>query len=181
MRTAEEKSAINRMLQSHGLGRLEDGAGLISQLGYMVMDHEHLRSLLVRCEPENRSAMYDSLKPYLRFTPKPLDVYIAESAEMAANQNLPTIDSVGNVNFNEPLTPELDPDVAAAQAAVNDSFAKHVLTVTCRSCTKQEAFTGDTKYDAIVNARLAGWVYYEVDGQPREICPNCPAVRVVAS
>jgi hypothetical protein len=181
MRTAEEKSAINRLLQSHGLGRLEDGAGLISQLGFMVMDHEHLRSLLARCEPENRSAMYDSLKSYLRFTPKPLDVYIAESAERAAKQNLPTIDAVGNVNFNEPLTPELGPDVAAAQAAVNDSIAKHVLTVTCRSCTKQEAFTGDTKYDAIVNARLARWVYYEVDGQPREICPNCPAVRVVAS
>jgi len=71
MRSAEETSAINRMLQSHGLGRLEDGAGLMSQLGYMVMDHEHLRSLLIRCEPENRSAMYDSassqeMEPYLR-------------------------------------------------------------------------------------------------------------------
>ena len=40
MRSTEETSAINRMLQSHGLERLEDGAGLISQLGYMVMDHE---------------------------------------------------------------------------------------------------------------------------------------------
>jgi hypothetical protein len=59
VRTTEEHAAINRMLQSHGLGRLEDGAGLISQLGFMVMDHEHLRSLLVRCEPENRSAMYN--------------------------------------------------------------------------------------------------------------------------
>ena len=59
MRSAEEKSAINRMLQSHGLGTLEDGAGLMSQLGYMVQDHEHFRSLLVRCEPENRSAMRD--------------------------------------------------------------------------------------------------------------------------
>jgi hypothetical protein len=179
MRTAEEKSAINRMLQSHGLGRLEDGSGLMSQLGYMVMDHEHLRSLLIRCEPENRSAMYDSLKPYLRFTPKTLDTYIAESAERAANQDLPTIDGAGNINFSPALTPELDPDVAAAQDAVNGAFAKHVLTVTCRSCTKQESFTGDTKYDAIVNARLAGWVYYEIDGQPREICPDCPAVRGV--
>jgi hypothetical protein len=106
MRTTEEHSAINRMLQSHGLGRLEDGAGLISQLGFMVMDHEHLRSLLIRCEPENRSAMYDSLKPYLRFTPKSLDVYIAESAERAANQDLPTIDGAGNINFSPALTPE---------------------------------------------------------------------------
>jgi hypothetical protein len=34
----------------------------MSQLGFMVRDHEHLRSLLVRCEPENRSAMYE-LRP----------------------------------------------------------------------------------------------------------------------
>jgi len=149
----------------------------MSQLGYMVMNHEHLRSLLVRCEPENRSAMYDSLKPYLRFTPKALDVYIAESAERAANQDLPTIDSAGNINFSPAPTYEMTGDTAAAQTAVNEVFAKHVLTVTCRSCTKQEQFTGDTKYDAIVNARLAGWVYYEMDGQPREICPDCPAVR----
>ena len=137
MRTTEEHAAINRMLMSHGLGRLEDGAGLISQLGFLVQDHEHLRSLLVRCEPENRSAMYDSLKPYLRFTPKPLDVYIAESAERAANQDLPTMDSAGNINFSPSPAYEMSPDVAAAQGAVNEAFAKHVLMVTCRSCTKQ--------------------------------------------
>jgi hypothetical protein len=57
---------------SHGLGRLEDRAGAISQLGFLVQDHEHLRSLLVRCEPENRSSRYDSLKPYLGFKAKPL-------------------------------------------------------------------------------------------------------------
>ena len=173
MRTTEETSAINRMLQSHGLGTLQDLAGLISQLGFMVRDHEHLRSLLVRCEPENRSAMYDSLKPYLRFTPKAMDVYIAESAERAANQDLPTIDSSGNINFSPAPTYEMT-DTAAAQTAVNEVLAKHTLIVTCRKCTKWAAFTGDTKYDAIVNARLAGWVYYEMDGKPREICPDCP-------
>jgi hypothetical protein len=128
VRSTEEHAAINRMLQSHGLGRLEDGAGLMSQLGFMVQDHEHLRSLLVRCEPENRSAMYDSLKPYLRFTPKAMDVYIAESAERAANQDLPTIDSTGNINFSPTPTYEMTPDTAAAQDAVNEAFAKHVLT-----------------------------------------------------
>jgi hypothetical protein len=54
MQTAQKKSAINRMLQSHGLATLESGSGLIAQLGFLVQDHEHLRSLLVRCEPENR-------------------------------------------------------------------------------------------------------------------------------
>jgi hypothetical protein len=33
------------MLQSHGLGRLEDGAGLMSQLGFLVQDHAHERGL----------------------------------------------------------------------------------------------------------------------------------------
>jgi hypothetical protein len=132
MRTTEEHAAINRMLQSHGLGRLEDGAGLMSQLGFLVQDHEHLRSLLVRCEPENRSAMYDSLKPYLRFTPKPLDVYISESAERAANQDLPTIDSTGNIHFRPTPTFEAGSDMAVAQAAVNEMFANYHLTVTCR-------------------------------------------------
>src|SRR5215831_741035 len=173
----QDKSAINRMLASHGLGRLEDGAGLMAQLGFLVQDHEHLRSLLARCEPENPSAMYDSLRPYLRFAPKPLDVYIAESAERAARQDLPTIDEAGNVNFRPTPTYEVGGDFAVAQVAVNEAFAKHTLVVTCRSCTKQEAFTGDTKTDAVMNARLAGWVYYEVDGKAREICPDCPAVR----
>ena len=61
MQTGQEKSAINRTLMSHSLGRLKDGASLISQLLFLVLDHEHLRSPLPCCEPENRSAMYDSL------------------------------------------------------------------------------------------------------------------------
>ena len=174
MRTIQEASAINRMLQSHGLGALEDGAGLISQLGFMVQDHEHLRSLLARCEPENRSAMYDSLKPYLRFAPKPLDVYIAESKELAERQHLPTIDEKGNINFNSKLTPTLDQEVAAiAQKAVTDAVAKWNLTVTCRKCTKYETFSGIRKADAIQAARDAGWVY-DSTGEGYEILPGLP-------
>jgi hypothetical protein len=114
MQTAQEKSAINRMLRSHGLGQLEDGAGLMAQLGFLVQDHDHLRSLLVRCEPENRSAMHDSLRPYLRFTPKPLDVYIAESAERAARQDLPTIDEKGNIDFRPTPIYQLGRDMEVA-------------------------------------------------------------------
>src|SRR5215472_14910034 len=115
----QDKSAINRMLASHGLGRLEDGAVLMAQLGFLVEDHEHLRSLLARCEPENRSAMYDSLRPYLRLAAKPLDVYIAESAEKAAREDLPTIDAEGKINFQPSVTSSISGDLAAAQAAVN--------------------------------------------------------------
>ena len=140
----------------------------------MVQDHEHLRSLLVRCEPENRSAMYDSLKPYLRFTPKPLDVYIAESAERAANMDLPTIDSTGNIHFRPTPVQELVGDTAVAQAAVNEMFANHHLTVTCKKCTKTETFSGVRKADAVQAARDAGWVYDIFTGKGSEICPDCP-------
>jgi len=44
MPITQDKSAINRMLMSHVLGRLEDGAGLISQLGFLVRGREHFRS-----------------------------------------------------------------------------------------------------------------------------------------
>ena len=184
MRTAEETSAINRMLQSHGLPALESGSGLMAALGFLVQDHEHFRSLLVRCEPENRSAMYDSLKPYLRFTCKTLDAYIAESKELAERQYLPTVDEKGDVNFNSKLTPTIDQEVAAitptldqeataiVQRVVGDAVAKWTLEVTCRKCTKFATFSGIRKADAVDAARDAGWAYDSWrDGS--EICPDC--------
>ena len=161
MSLTQDRPAINRMLQSHGLPTLESGSGLMAALGFLVQDHEHFRSLLVRCEPENRSAMYDSLKPYLRFTPKTLDAYIAESKELAERYQLPTLDADGNVNFDSKITPTIDQEVAAitqqvsaiAQKAVADAVAKWELTVTCRKCTKAETFSGIRKADAVQAAR----------------------------
>jgi hypothetical protein len=186
MRTKTEHDAINRMLNSHGLGSLEEGTGLLSQLGFLVVDHEHFRSLLVRCEPENRSSMYDSLKPYLRFQAKPLDVYIAESARLAEQQQLPTVDADGNYNFSPSLPPNvgedtLAKDIAAAQAGVDQAFAKYHLEVVCMKCTKSAVFSGVKKGDAIQEARRAGWSYWEKDGKGREICPACPAPGVSLS
>ena len=81
------------------------------------------------------------------------------SAERAAIQGLPTIDSVGNIHFNEPLTPELGGDVAVGQKAMNEAFRRHVLMLTCRKCTKTEMFSGGPKAAAVQAARDAGWVY----------------------
>ena len=66
---------------------------------------------------------------------------------------------------------------ATAQEAVNAGCAKQFLTVHCRSCTREGTFYGETRADAIRNARLEGWVYYEHEGQAREICPECPVPR----
>lgn len=190
MRSPQEKSAINRVLGSHGLPPLESGSGLCAALGYMIQDHEHLRSILIRCEPEKRRACYESLKCYLRFEAKPLDVYIAESAERAERMQLPTLDAETG-DFHWPVTQTIETDVAkvfegakekgadimAAQEAVDATMAKRTLVLTCKHCTREEVFTGDNRTDCIRAARVAGWVYYEMAGEPREICPECPATR----
>lgn len=179
MKTAQEKSAINRMLGSHGLPPLESGAGLMAALGFMIQDHEHLRSILVRCEPEERSNCYNSLKPYLRFAAKPLDVYIAESQQRAERMQLPTLDPDGK-DFHWPVTQNIETDVAdlaAAQKAVNFEFAAERLVMRCKHCTREEVFTGDTKDDAILNARQAGWISYRLGDEMRAVCPKCPATR----
>lgn len=92
MQTRQEKKAINRMLKNHGLPTLEAPSGLMEALGRQVMNHEHFRSLLVRCEPNERNNMYESLKPHLRFTPHPLDVYIAQAGQDAEARQLPIWD-----------------------------------------------------------------------------------------
>jgi hypothetical protein len=192
VRTPQEKSAINRMLGTHGLPPLESGAGLMVALGYLVRDHEHFRSLLIRCEPEKRTDMYNALRGSLRFTAKPLDVYIAESAMKAEREKLPTIDDKGEVSWpkNDPSKADIAgareaaANLFMAQDAVNEAFAKKKLWLVCNKCSKEAVFMGDTKTDAIFQARADGWVYYEhtdKDGKvtPREICPECPAARKV--
>lgn len=189
-KSAQERGAINRMLMSHGLGRLEDGAGLMASLGFLVENHEHLRTLFARCEPEERRSMYDALTPYLHFQAHSLDWYIARSAEKAERDQLPTIEADGSLKWPSDKTAPtfggqsvdtIAKDLADAQTAVNDQLAKYHLTLTCRKCTREESFTGDRKADAVLNARLAGWTYDEIKGDGREICPACPGARVVVN
>lgn len=210
-RTLQESSAINRMLGTHGLPQLESGSGLMASLGFLVRDHEHLRSLLIRCEPENRVAMYDSLKPYLKFPARTLDSYVAESAQRAESQQLPTVDEEGKYKWpvdarhtglcacksSSGFTVDesgtmaiccdcrrplpIGGDQTAAQGAVDQAFAKYHLEVVCIKCTKAAVFSGVKKADAISEARNAGWSYWELDGKGREICPDCPASGVSLS
>jgi hypothetical protein len=173
-RGVTEKLAINRMLGTHGLPPLESGRGLCVALGYLVRDHEHLRSLLARCEPEHRVDMYEGLKAGLRFEPKPLDVYISESAMKAEREQLPTIDEEGNYHWHH-IGPNLSSaDKLVAQAAVDEALSKQKLWLVCSKCTRDAVFTGATRYDAVHNARVAGWALWEHEGQQREICPDCP-------
>lgn len=186
-RSPAERSSIDRMLGNYGLPGLDAGAGLMSALGFLVEDHDHFRNLVERCEPEERSSMYDSLKPYVRFQLHPLEWYVARSKEMADKEKLPTVAPDGSLTWptDQPIPQVVTEEYAAqlcdqamAQEAVNQLFASEVLTLTCRSCTKQAQFTGDTVNDCVVNARLEGWVHYtNANGVKVEICPECPAIR----
>jgi hypothetical protein len=201
VRAPQETSAINRMLQSHGLGKLDE-AGMIPALGFLVQDHEHLRSLLARCEPEKRADMYNCLAANTRFPAHPLDWYMAQTAEKAANQHLPTLEPDGSYKFDPTVTPEFGDipeasvspaagasfiaaaiekvkDIQGAQFGVDTAFSKHTLTTTCRSCTKQDVFVGATKDDCVQAAHRAGWVHYKnfSTGKAVDICPDCPAIR----
>ncbi len=170
----QNKVIVNRLLASAGLGQLEDGAGLLSQLGYLVRDHEHFRQLLVACEPDQRVAMYEALRANLRFTPKALDVYMSEAGAIADARQWPLLDAAtGQLRPHKPV--DIRSDEYIAQQAVVRSMAKETLTLTCAKCTKVEQFHGERKVDAIMAAREAGWTYDELNGKGREICPECPA------
>lgn len=162
------RAKINNALQMHGLGRLDD-PGLPAQLGYLVRDHDHFRELLSVCEPQHRTAMYNSLTPYLRFDAKPLDVYLYENADQADREQLPTVAEDGTL---EPYrVPELH---SAVQTLIEDAVAKGWLEITCRKCTKQAFFAGSDRQDAVRKAREAGWVYREDEaGEGFETCEEC--------
>ena len=166
MRTLDETARINRMLMSNGLGKLDD-PGLARQLGFLfgrvVRDHAEFRMLLTRCEPEQRRNMYETVKPYLRFEPKPLDAYLAESADIAERKQLPTLGPNGELlPFKIPelqTAPPKTGDLAVAQRVIDESFHKFQLSLLCKQCTREETFGGLRKEDCVTKAREAGWQY----------------------
>jgi len=181
-RSARQRREINQLLGAHGFGQLDD-RGLIPQLAYCVRDHDHFRDLLKVCDPLERKNMYESLRPYLRFQAKPLDVYIAEAGAEAERRQLPRWDSASQT-FSEFKVPEVSTTLAEhAERAIHNQDCwektKHSLVLTCAKCTFTQEFFGETLVAAALEARKAGWVYDELEGKPREICPKCPASRRV--
>jgi hypothetical protein len=170
----------NQHLTRKGLSTLDDPGELLQQLGTCVQDHDHFRSLLARVDdPRERRSMYESLKPWLRFPAKALDVYIAEAGKIAERKQLPTVDEAGNLH--QFLPPQFG---AAIAEAVTDQVAakqvEYVLTLVCRSCTKTEELTARSQHACIEAARHLGWVHYQRgDGTSVTICPDCPAIRTI--
>ena len=157
-----DRSRVNRMLMSNGLGSLND-PGLIPQLGFLVSrvvtGHDEFRRLIERCEPAERRNMYEAMKPYLRFEAKPLDVYVAEIGYRAEAKRLAVIDpETGALQPFRPAEVKTKTgDTAVAQAAVERAFAKFHLTLLCKQCTREHTFCGMHKDDCVRLAREAGW------------------------
>jgi hypothetical protein len=175
MRSAHERQQINQFLGRAGLAQLDEAGPLVQQLAFMVRDEAHFRSLLTRCDPEQRRGMYEAMVPHLRFTAKPLDVYVAEAARDAEIRQLPTVDAAGQL---QPFrAAEVRSDEFVIQQAIAKSLAKHHLIIKCVKCTREADFYGERKIDAIAAARNEGWTYDELNGTGREICPQCPGGR----
>jgi hypothetical protein len=155
-----DKSAVNRMLMSQGLGKLND-PGLIPQIGFLVSrvvtNHAGFCELIERCEPAERGNMYEAMRPYLRFEVKPLDVYVAEIGMRAEAKRLAVIDPESG-ELRPFRVPEIKTGaLGVAQASVEREFAKFHLTLLCKQCTREQTFCGAFKDDAVRFARAAGW------------------------
>lgn len=87
-------------------------------------------------------------------------------------------DPVGRIHPDHPHIPLAETDQIGkiskiVQTAVDEHLLPKHLTVTCAKCTREATFHGVYCSDTIEQARKAGWVYQQIDGKGREICPNC--------
>jgi hypothetical protein len=136
---------------------------LVSQMAAIINrwgGHDFFEAMLGECEASKRTEMYEALRPYLTFTPLPLDEYISHIKERAGNiESHVEPYQVGNKMYVD--APELVADGVIAK-------------FTCYKCTKQQEFFGNTPVEAAVAARAHGWVRDLV--RQKEICPDCPAI-----
>jgi|HubBroStandDraft_1064217.scaffolds.fasta_scaffold00168_32 hypothetical protein len=178
------RAVMNRLLTAAGLGALDNPGRLVPELASYVRDHDHFRQLLAGCDPPARREMYEAMSTHLRFTARPLDVYMAEAGASAEARQLPLRDAAGGLHpFKTPVVETGDAlatgDVEIAQAAVNEAFATCHLVLACFRCTRAASFAGRAKAHAVGAARDAGWIYiapYERGGEGRELCPECADV-----
>jgi hypothetical protein len=197
-----DKAMVNRILMTNGLGGLND-PGLVPQLGFLMgracRDHDQFREVINKCAQAERGQLYEAMRPYLKFPPKPLDVYIAELGMIAEAKQLPVAGENGallpfkvpeiKMDYPSPL-PEVRPfadaakivrglepetresrELGVAQRAIAEAVAKVFLELVCASCTRTHVFPGITRHEALRAARDAGWRY---DARyDTELCPDC--------
>jgi len=166
------KAFVDRQLRRFGVHSINDA---IAALARTIRDHKHLETFLTSIDSQqDRQDVYESIRPHLRFTPKPLDVYVASAGQMAEREQLPILGEDGKLHAFKPAQ-----DVRSqAQETLDRYMAEKTLTLTCYKCLAEDTFyalNDETKVDVTIRARKAGWVYDIA--KDKEICPKCPAVR----
>ncbi len=173
--TPQERQKVNHQLKRLGFGGLQD-RNLFAQIATIYRTHESFRGLLMSTAPDQRRIAYESLKPHLCFEAKPLDQYAREVHEKAEREQWDVIEK-DNPHFPQPFkVSEVESEeyrlARAAEQAIESAAAqqaaKGALTLTCPRCTKEQAFVGETRVDASIRAREAGWALHS-----RVICPEC--------
>lgn len=168
------RKAINHRLNMAGLASLSDPGALLSQVALGITTHEKFRSVLLKCEPEQRYNCYHSLRHRLKFEAKSLDTYIMEGKQEAEALRLPVYDhATGKLReFDAPGPLNLN---AMAERAIKareaEETAKGSLELVCRRCTLAEIFPGKTRGEALKKAEIKGW---RPDGvTDKALCPKC--------
>lgn len=120
--------------------------------------HQYLQDALNECDHADRVAMYEALRPRLKFKALPLGTYEARIAEKAGAM---VTRGHARVEGSTPKPVEVGEPQASAK-------------LRCHACEVIEKFDGATPVDALSKARQAGWVKTpELD---EETCPNCKLI-----
>lgn len=166
-----DHAKVNHELRRLGFGGLDD-PNLITSIAFFIKDHEQFKKQLFSVVPEKRRMAYAQLRPHLRFTAKPLDVYEAEMKLMAEQQQLPTWD--GGVYPKEFKVPEISLEQHAQEAIKQNLHEKERgLTLECAKCTAVAVFKASLRKNAEKDSHQAGW---RSDGT-KNWCPKCVPSR----
>lgn len=83
----DERRQLDNELMRMGLAKLNDPA-LIPTLGFLVQGHKHFQEMLMACDPDKRTEMYEALRPHLGFKPRPLDHYLMYPGSIVLTDDL---------------------------------------------------------------------------------------------
>lgn len=170
-----EAAFVQKALRHFGLPSSIGEA--IAGLAKTIRDHVHFERLLTETDGADRQELYDSVVPHLRFSAKPLDVYISDAKHRAERERWPTLGADGQLHPFKPAADVKSIEKAAEDAIVAD-LAARTLTLVCSKCTRIGTFVGiegETPVQVVMKAREAGWIYDYLSTPTREICPKCPS------
>lgn len=164
----DERKKVNHKLKSLGFGGIDD-PNIFAQIALLYKTHDAFRGLLMSTAPDQRRIAYESLKPHLCFKPKPLADYEMETKERAEREQWDVYDGSA---YPKPFQKaEITLNDVAEKAIIEDleQDAKGFLTLNCRRCTYVKRVPGDTRVDASIRAKKAGWDLIN------SVCPTCMA------